>query len=101
MHEEIKAEVMRTENVTGCEIEAGDSKVTVIVESHLSNDDGSHVERGRAILEMTPQLFHEKGWMAQMMQPFERAILDKHQGYTRYATRAEIGAIKSKVAPAC
>lgn len=74
--------------------------IWVIIESFLANDDGSRVERARGVAQMTTAQFLDKAWIAPdiLMGSFQRAIHDKHQGYTRYATPAEVQAyLEAKV----
>lgn len=95
--EAICDEVKKIEHVTNCTADyRGDDEIWVVVESFLANDDGSRVERGRGIVTLTTAQFLEKGWMnpSLLMSPFLRAIEDKHQGFSRYATDAEVRAYR-------
>ena len=97
---ELKAicdEAKKIEHVTNCTAEyRGDDQIRIVVESFLANDDGSRVERGRGIITLTTAQFLEKAWMHPflLMSPFLRAIEDKHQGFSRYATDAEVQACR-------
>ena len=93
--EAICDEAKKIEHVTNCTADyKGDDQILVIVESFLANDDGSRVERGRALIELTTAQFLEKAWIHPflLLSPFRRAIEDKHQGFSRYATDAEVQA---------
>ena len=95
--EAICDEVKKIEHVTNCTAEyMGDDQIQIVVESFLANDDGSHVERGRGVVTMTADQFLEKSRMnpSLLMSPFLRAIEDKHQGFSRYATDAEVQAYR-------
>ena len=95
--EAICDEVKKIEHVTNCTAEyMEDDQIRIVVESFLANDDGSRVERGRGVVTMTADQFLEKSWMnpSLLMSPFLRAIEDKHQGFSRYATDAEVQAYR-------
>ena len=95
--EAICDEVKKIEHVTNCTAEyMGDDQIRIVVESFLANDDGSRVERGRGVVTMTAGSFLEKSWMnpSLLMSPFLRAIEDKRQGFSRYATDAEVQAYR-------
>ena len=94
--EAICDEAKKIEHVTNCtaEYKEGD-QILVIVESFLA-DDGSRVERCRALIELTTAQFLEKAWIHPflVLGAFRRAIEDKHQGFSRYATDAEVQAYR-------
>ena len=95
--EAICDEAKKIEHVTNCTADyKGDDQILVIVESFLANDDGSRVERGRALIELTTAQFLEKAWIhpSLLMSAFRRAIEDKHRGFSRYATDAEVQAYR-------
>ena len=95
--EAICEEVKRIEHVTNCTADfRGDDEIWIVVESFLANDDGSRVERGRGIVILTTAQFLEKAWIhpSLLMSHFRRAIEDKHQGFSRYATDAEVQAYR-------
>ena len=94
--EAICDEVKKIEHVTNCTVDyKGDDQIWIVVESFLANDDGSRVERGRGIVILTTAQFLEKAWIhpSLLMSHFRRAIEDKHQGFSRYATDAEVQAL--------
>lgn len=93
--EAICDEAKKIENVTNCTAEyRGDDQIWVVVESFLANDDGSRVERGLNIVILTMAQFTGKAWIHPLllMSAFRRAIEDKRQGFSRYATDAEVQA---------
>lgn len=97
--EEYAAAAKRVEHITNCQVALGpgDKIVRILVESFLANDDGSTVERGRAMVEMTAEQYESSRiapgpWLC---TTFDRAIAEKWQGYARYATVEEIAAYKS------
>ena len=95
--EAICDEAKKIEHVTNCTADyKGDDQILVIVESFLANDDGSRVERGRALIELTTAQFLEKAWIHPflLLSSFRRAIEDKHLGFSRYATDAEVQAYR-------
>lgn len=95
--EAICDEVKKIEHVTNCTADyRGDDQIWIVVESFLANDDGSRVERGRGIVILTTAQFLGKAWIhpSLLMSPFRRAIEDKHQGFSRYATDAEVQAYR-------
>ena len=94
--EAICDEVKKIEHVTNCTADyKGDDQIWIVVESFLANDDGSRVERGRGIVILTTAQVLGKIWIDPylLMSPFRRAIEDKHQGFSRYATDAEVQAL--------
>ena len=97
---ELKAicdEAKKIEHVTNCTAEySRGGQIWVIVEAFLANDDGSRVERGRDIFGFTTAQFLEKTWIhpSLLLRAFRRAIEDKHQGFSRYATDAEVQAYR-------
>ena len=97
---ELKAicdEAKKIEHVTNCTADyRGDDQILIVVESFLANDGGSRVERGRGVVTMTTAQFLEKTWMnpSLLMSPFLRAFKDKYQGFSRYATDAEVQAYR-------
>ena len=96
--EEFAAAAKQVEHVTDCSAKKDGNWVRIVVESYLANDDGSVVERGYARVEMTPEQYGERKWAAPgpwLLQTFDRAIAEKWQGYTRYATAEEIAAYMS------
>ena len=95
--EAICDEAKKIEHVTNCTADyRGDDQIRIVVESFLANDDGSRVERGRGIVTLTTAQFTEKAWIHPflLLSPFRRAIEDKHQGFSRYATDAEVQAYR-------
>lgn len=110
--DEFDTAALRVEHITHCETKLAhitsketsqtqEGLVQIFVESYLSNEDGSFVERGRAIFEMSPRQFDalpKPG--AWLLQSFERAIADKFQGFTRYATAGEIAEHDAATQPA-
>jgi hypothetical protein len=93
--EAICDEVKKIKHVTNCTVDyRGDDQIWIVVESFLANDDGSRVERSRGIVILTTARFPGKAWIrpSLLMSPFRRAIEDKHQGFSRYATDAEVQA---------
>ena len=95
--EAICDEAKKIEHVTNCTADyRGDDQIWIVVESFLANDDGSRVERGRGVVTMDRGSFLEKSWMnpSLLMSPFLRAIEDKRQGFSRYATDAEVQAYR-------
>ena len=95
--EAICDEAKKIEHVTNCTAEySRGGQIWVIVEAFLANDDGSRVERGRGIVILTTAQFLGKAWIhpSLLMSPFRRAIEDKYQGFSRYATDAEVQAYR-------
>ena len=95
--EAICDEVKKIEHVTNCTAEyMEDDQIRIVVESFLANDDGSRVERGRGIVILTTAQFTEKAWIHPflLLSSFRRAIEDKHLGFSRYATDAEVQAYR-------
>ena len=91
----------KIENITGCTVEKDGDCVQIIVESYLANDDGSMVERARTPVEMTTEQYAEKRFSTPgswLLAACERAIADKYQGFTRYATADEVAVAQSKLA---
>lgn len=94
--EAICDEAKKIEHVTNCTADyRGGDQIWIVVESFLANDDGSRVERGRGIVILTTAQFTEKAWIHPflLLSTFRRAIEDKHQGFSRYATDAEVQAL--------
>lgn len=93
------AAAKQVEHVADCRVKKDGNWVRIVVESYLANDDGSVVERWYAHVEMTPWQYGEgRCWATPgpwLLQTFDRAIAEKWQGYTRYATAEEIAAYKS------
>ena len=76
-----------------------DELVDTLEVHFLANDDGSRVERGRGIVILTTAQFTEKAWIHPflLLSSFRRAIEDKHQGFSRYATDAEVQAYRQAI----
>lgn len=94
--EAICDEAKKIEHVTNCTADyRGDDQIWIVVESFLANDDGSRVERGRGIVILTTAQFTGKAWIHPflLLSSFRRAIEDKHLGFSRYATDAEVQAL--------
>ena len=87
---EFEAGAMSVENIAGCRVELVGELVAVMTESYLADSDGTTVERGRGFAEMTPETLENRRPGRWLLSPFDRAIADQHQGFTRYATRDEI-----------
>ena len=95
--EAICDEVKKIEHVTNCTADyRGDDQIWIVVESFLANDDGSRVERGLNIVILTTAQFTGKAWIDPflLLSSFRRAIEDKHRGFSRYATDAEVQAYR-------
>ena len=95
--EAICDEAKKIEHVTNCTADyMGVDQIWVVIESFLANDDGSRVERGRGLVILTTAQFAEKAWIHPflLLSPFRRAIEDKHLGFSRYATDAEVQAYR-------
>ena len=95
--EAICDEVKKIEHVTNCTADyEGVDQILMVVEAFLANDDGSRVERGRCPVILTTAQFTEKAWIHPflLLSPFRRAIEDKHRGFSRYATDAEVQAYR-------
>ena len=95
--EAICDEVKKIKHVTNCTAEyMGDDQIRIVVESFLANDDGSSVERGQGIVVLTTAQLLEKAWIhpSILLGAFRRAIEDKYQGFSRYATDAEVQAYR-------
>ena len=95
--EAICDEVKKIEHVTNCTADyRGDDQIWIVVESFLANDDGSRVERGRGVVILTTAQFTGKAWIhpSLLLSSFRRAIEDKHRGFSRYATDAEVQAYR-------
>ena len=95
--EAICDEVKKIEHVTNCTADyEGVDQILIVVEAFLANDDGSRVERGRGLVILTTAQFTEKAWIHPflLLSPFRRAIEDKHLGFSRYATDAEVQAYR-------
>ncbi len=98
--EAICDEAKKIEHVTNCTADyRGDDQIWIVVESFLANDDGSRVERGRGIVIFTTAQFTEKAWIHPflLMRAFRRAIEDKHLGFSRNATDAEVQAYRQAI----
>ena len=98
--EAICDETKKIEHVTNCTADyRGDDQIWIVVESFLANDDGSRVERGRGIVILTTAQFAEKAWIHPflLLSTFRRAIEDKHLGFSRYATDAEVQAYRQAI----
>ena len=95
--EAICDEVKKIEHVTNCTADyEGVDQILIVVEAFLANDDGSRVERGQGLITLTTAQFTEKAWIHPflLLSPFRRAIEDKHLGFSRYATDAEVQAYR-------
>ena len=95
--EAICDEVKKIEHVTNCTADyEGVDQILIVVEAFLANDDGSRVERGRGIVILTTAQFLGKAWIhpSLLLRAFRRAIEDKYQGFSRYATDAEVQAYR-------
>lgn len=102
--DEFKAAVMKLDHVTDCEVDATDDVwVRFKIEAYLVREDGL-VMPGYGFVDMEQSRFAAGEYQApgpQVLGSFERAIQDKHEGFTRYATPAEIEAHKAAKATAC
>lgn len=93
-------EAKKIEHVTNCTADyRGDDQIWVVVEAFLADDNGSRVERCRGIVILTTAQFTKKAWIhpSLLMSTFRRAIEDKHQGFSRYATDAEVRAYRQAI----
>ena len=90
--DEFVAAALKLEHVTGCAFERKGAWVQFEVEAYLANEDGSAVERGRNVMSYTCGQIscHGTDLCRWALSSFERAIAEKWQGYTRYATPQEI-----------
>lgn len=93
--EEFAAGAKQVDRIANCTVEKYGNWVRIVVESHLSNADGSVVAHGCAAVDMTPEQFDGSTPGPWLLQSFDRAIADKWNGYTRYATADEFAAYKS------
>ena len=94
--EAICDEAKKIEHVTNCTADMGVDQIWVVIESFLANDDGSRVERGLNIVILTTAQLTGKTWIhpSLLLSSFRRAIEDKHLGFSRYATDAEVQAYR-------
>lgn len=103
--DDFRKKALLVEHVTDCRVRVIDGErgwegsIEVLVEAYMAKDDGT-VERGRAPCLLTKEQYDSGRYSpgAWLLQAFDRAIKDKHEGYTRYATPDEIAACKARKA---
>ena len=86
------------EHITDCTIETSPYGVMVTVEAYMANEDGTRIERGRSLIDITQEQFSRSRFSTPgpwLLVSFERGFKVKHQGFTRYATQEEIARHKS------
>ena len=99
--DQFREKALLVEHVTDCWVRVIDGErgwIEVLVEAYMAKDDGT-VERGRAPCLLTQEQYDSgrHGPGAWLLQAFDRAVKDKHEGYTRYATPDEIAACKESL----
>lgn len=95
--EAIKAEVLKIEHVTDAVVKIDKGELFVVAETFLANDDGSKVERASVCATADIGSAREQKivvWAKILCLKFDKAIAEKYQGYTRYATPEEIAKYK-------
>ena len=96
--DEFAAAAKQLEHIKDCTIETSPYGVMVTVEAYMANEDGTRIERGRDLIDMTQEQFSRSRFSTPgpwLLQSFERAFKVKHQGFTRYAMPEEIARYKS------